>query len=377
MNRIVIFRGARKDFLTYLETQKNDFDDSLKFMELIQQYNELIRASNAGYINAQTMLAKEDKEYVENCIIHADDYGSVLEHVVSNFTQIITAAHDIKNLFLHNPPKRVIESLETQYVDIIENEYTEYKRVEKNELKKLHEVLNKSLVGQIEAKKQILTGFYRLSNEKEKPIVLLFKGPSGVGKTESAKIISNFLGGNLLRVQFSMMQTMEAYNYIFGDKHSKASFARDLLQRESNIVLLDEFDKVSPELYNAFYEVFGEGRFSDLNYTVDVSNCIFILTTNFSNEKEMVEKLGMPIYSRISSTIDFYELSLDETEDIINNIYQKVIDNLTEDDRNYVSSINLKQFFISNAKSFDNIRLLESRIKDAVYSSLTAKLLYD
>ena len=51
-------------------------------------------------------------------------------------------------------------------------------------------------------------------------------GPSGVGKTESAKSISKTMGGELLRIQFSMMQTAEAYNYVFGAEHSKGSFAR-------------------------------------------------------------------------------------------------------------------------------------------------------
>ncbi|WP_243114907.1 AAA family ATPase [Faecalibacterium prausnitzii] len=79
-------------------------------------------------------------------------------------------------------------------------------------------------------------------------------GPSGVGKTESAKSISKSLGGELLRIQFSMMQTSEAYDYVFGAEHSKSSFARDMMGRESNVILIDEFDKVNPALYNAFYE---------------------------------------------------------------------------------------------------------------------------
>ena len=84
-------------------------------------------------------------------------------------------------------------------------------------------------------------------------------GPSGVGKTESAKSISKTMGGELLRIQFSMMQTTEAYNYVFGAEHSKGSFARDMMARESNVILIDEFDKVNPAFYNAFYELFDEG----------------------------------------------------------------------------------------------------------------------
>ena len=93
-------------------------------------------------------------------------------------------------------------------------------------------------------------------------------GDSGIGKTETAKVISQVLGGNLLRVQFSMMQTAEGYNYVFGAEHSKSSFAKDLMSRESNIVLIDEFDKVNPNFYNAFYQMFDEGVYVDTNYRV-------------------------------------------------------------------------------------------------------------
>lgn len=56
-----------------------------------------------------------------------------------------------------------------------------------------------------------------------------------------------------------MMQTNEVNNYIFGESHSKTSLVRDFLSRESNIVFIDEFDKVHPSFYNAFYEMFDEG----------------------------------------------------------------------------------------------------------------------
>ena len=69
-----------------------------------------------------------------------------------------------------------------------------------------------------------------------------------------------------MRIQFSMMQTSEAYDYVFGAEHSKSSFARDMMGRESNVILIDEFDKVNPALYNAFYELFDEGKYVDTNY---------------------------------------------------------------------------------------------------------------
>ena len=52
-----------------------------------------------------------------------------------------------------------------------------------------------------------------------------------------------------------MQQTNSAYQYIFGADHGEDSLARELIRRSSNVILLDEFDKVSPSFYNAFYQM--------------------------------------------------------------------------------------------------------------------------
>jgi len=108
-------------------------------------------------------------------------------------------------------------------------------------LKEVYSGLNERVLGQQSCKEQIISGLYRLMKQSNtKPVVLMLYGMSGVGKTESAKSISSSLGGELLRIQFSMMQTDEAFNYIFGSEHSKSSFARDMMGREANVILIDE-----------------------------------------------------------------------------------------------------------------------------------------
>ena len=79
---------------------------------------------------------------------------------------------------------------------------------------------------------------------------------------------------------------------------------RDLLGRESNVVLLDESEKVSYSLYNVFYQLFDEGLFIDTNYEVDIRDGIFILTSNFATEAEIKQSFGVAIYSHIGSCID-------------------------------------------------------------------------
>lgn len=375
MTQIHIFIGSKKDFNDFLKDMNVD-DSALKFLDLIRQYNELIRASNTGFFDQDSFFTTSHREQVENCIIRSGDYGSVLEHVITNFTQIITAAHDIENLYLHNPPKRVVETVEIEFPSSVNYRYSTYKSIDRKDLTSIYEYMEKEIVGQEHAKKKLISNLYRYSNKKnKKPVVMLFRGPSGIGKTEIAKLLSEYLGGELLRIQFSMMQTEEASNYIFGDKHSKVSFARDLLDRETNLVLIDEFDKVHSNFYNAFYELFDEGKFNDLNYSVDVENCLFILTSNFNSEKEAINKLGMPIFSRLSSVLEFTKLTDGDKESLVGKIFDEIIPTLVDEDKETIEQLKMKNWFVENVKSYENVRLLRARIEESIYETLTNNLL--
>ena len=191
-----------------------------------------------------------------------------------------------------------------------------------------------------------------------------------MGKTETAKCISNSLGGDLLRIQFSMMQTNEAYNYVFGAEHSKASFARDMMARESNIILIDEFDKVNPNFYNAFYELFDEGKYVDTNYEVDLKNSIFLCTCNFMSENEIKKVLGPAMYSRIGKSIEYKELQKGQKIEIIDKWYDEILAVLNVDEKNVINQTNILEWFKENEERYDNIRLLKNKMEQAIYEKL-------
>lgn len=216
-DRIVVFYGSKKDFEELISKETNENQVTIPFMELIQQYNARLRPNESGVKES----ALNYNINVDNCVVRADDYGSVLEHVLSNFVNIVTLNHDIGTLFVHNPPRKVRDSLRSVYGDTIEYYGTEYPKLSRAKLKEVYSNIEADILGQNNCKKQIISGMYRLmTKENHKPVVLMLYGPSGVGKTESAKSISKTMGGELLRVQFSMMQTTEAYNYVFGAEHS-------------------------------------------------------------------------------------------------------------------------------------------------------------
>ena len=368
INSIVIFRGARKDFDNYLEDHIKSTDNTIPFMDLIQHYNARIRPTEAAV--KETDLAQ--KITVDNCIVRTDDYGSVLEHVLPNFVNILSLNHRIKHLYVQNPPKRVQYALESAFPNDIEYCGSVYQEINREVLKRIYYDLSQNILGQDTFKKQLIAGLYRLiSASSSRPSVLMLYGPSGVGKTETAKSLSKSLGGDLLRVQFSMMQTVEAYNYVFGAEHSKTSFARDLLSRETNIILIDEFDKVNPQFYNAFYQLFDEGRFVDSNYEVDMQQSVFILTCNFMTENQIRQSLGPAMFSRIGCCIKYEDLTKQQKEQIIFSWFNDILSNLQDEEKSFITSTNILNWFTNNADRYDNIRILKTKMENAVFEKLT------
>lgn len=375
MANIHFFYGSNKDFRSMIK--QCHLEDPVSFMELVRQYNATVRANDVmgnGDPNFEV-------NHIENVVIFADDFSSVLNHVISNFSNIILLGHKIENLYIQNPPKRVIASIHSHFgTDEISTNYAPYFEPSTENIIDLYSSLqgDNNVIGQEKAKKESCVALFKSAyREQNKPTVLMFYGPSGVGKTELAKSISNFYHGKLTRIQFSMMQTEEAYKYVFGDTHSTPSMAKDLLARETNVVLIDEFDKCSPGLYNVFYQMFDEGVFEDMNYRVDVSNCTFILTSNFNDEKSIASTVGMPVYSRIDKKVKFEKLSDGEVELVINKIFKHILSILRVEDVKIIKDSFLQERYINNLGSFTNIRMLDKFIENDVYTLLMDSRLTD
>ncbi|MGO5544402.1 AAA family ATPase [Blautia sp. HCP3S3_H10_1] len=370
IERIEIYWGADKDF-----------EKATASLEEVNYLVDVLNRINETDVNIRGIAASQSQPMeVENLLIYTDDYGSVKEWVILGFSNNIlkNLKINIKNLWLCNPPLKIYQDIVKNFEkEIIKEHKTVYSRITVEDMRKIAEGFNDVVIGQPHVMEQSLASIYALRNSNRKrPVTLLFLGDSGIGKTETAKYISSCLGTDMVRIQFSMQQTNSAYQYIFGAEHGEDSLARELIRRKSNIILLDEFDKVSPAFYNAFYQMFDEGVFVDANYSVDVSRCIIICTTNYRTEEEAEKYLGTPIYSRFSKIVVFNPISVNDKLRIAKKCYIEVMKQIEDDDQELIKNNSILEIFEKSIKEgvYPNMRMLRNDIEDAInYEILKAR----
>lgn len=326
------------------------------------------RASNPSETEPEDI-----EEGPEHVLVESGDYASLTEATISNFSGLVRSI-DPKNIHLNNPPELVKSHLER--IAQVEIHSFERGRFDAQVLRDFNARFKDHLVGQDSVKSELLAAMYQLTRQNvDGPVVVMFYGPSGVGKTETAKLISRLTGGLLFRKQFSMLHSEKFASYVFGGSHHEPSLALDLMERESSVILFDEFDKASSVFHSAFYELFDEGVLEDKNYRVEVGRPLIICTSNYGSERAVKKALGEALYSRFDAFIEFHPLSGVEVEAIIDRLVDVKFEELTPFELSHLSADGLKLILKSNSKQLGNIRKLSSVIDQIIGHKLALVLM--
>ena len=343
-------------------------------MELIRQSD---KKRNIIYLN-EIKEDKEKKEKIEVLVGKSEEYSMIKEEALNDFVTILEE-YKIEDMYFQNPPKLIFEMLKKSYKKKeIKIEYFEFKDIDEKIILEINSKFDTKIIGQNNVKEKLLINLYsNIKKLKTKPLILMFYGPSGVGKTETAKYLSEILGEKLFRKQFSMYQNNSFFDYVFGEKHGISSLARDLLNRESNVILFDEFDKAESTFYSAFYQLFDEGILIDKNYEVKLKNSIIICTSNYRNLLDIKKKLGEAIYSRFDDFIEFKTINYNDMANIAKQMNEKNLIKLNLEEQKIIEESKIFNTIIDNIKKFYNVRQLEKIIIQLIAKELLKNKLND
>ena len=201
---------------------------------------------------------------------------------------------------------------------------------ETTKLLHMEESLHKRVVGQDEAIRAVSDAVRRsragLSNEHRPLGSFLFLGTTGVGKTELAKALSEFLfNDESMMTRIDMSEYQEAHTvsrlvgappgYVGYDEGGQLTEA--VRRKPYSVILLDEIEKAHPDIFNILLQVLDDGRLTDnKGRTVDFKNTLLIMTSNLK-EEELRMRMRPEFINRIDEIVNFHSLTKDDIREIV------------------------------------------------------------
>ena len=290
---------------------------------------------------------------------------------------------------------------------------------ESERLLKIEETLARQIVGQHDAIAAIARSIRRNRtglNNRTRPIgSFIFLGPSGVGKTETARVLAQFLFEDARAlVRVDMSEYMEKFNvsrligappgYVGYDEGGQLS--ERVRRKPYSVVLLDEIEKAHPDVFNILLQVLDSGQLTDgTGRTVDFKNTILIMTSNLGTReagkshgfgfgeagaggeadyRAMADKmtgimrdLFRPEFlNRIDETVVFHPLNRENALEILEIYLDEVAKRLTEQHITLTVTAEVKQFLVDDGFSRDTgARRLRRSVEKLLEDPLAEEIL--
>ena len=259
--------NKEKEKIIAIQRLKSDVDLQRNKLNILQRDGKLSEAGELAYGKIPELEKKLSylEETKENTILSKEVTSNEIAQVVSKITGV--------------PEERMLEK-------------------EKNKILNMNKILASKVIGQKEAIEKISKAVLRSRagiQDPDRPIgIFLFLGPTGVGKTELTKTLSNFLfnqTNSFFRLDMSEYMEKHSVSKLIGSPPGYIGYESGGLLTESirrkpyQVILLDEIEKAHSEIYNILLQVFDEGRLTDSHgRTVNFKNTIIIMTSNIGAE---------------------------------------------------------------------------------------------
>jgi len=248
---------------------------------------------------------------------------------------------------------------------------TRMMKSEKEKLLNLEKELHKRVIGQDEAIISVADAVRRSRaglQDETKPIgSFIFLGPTGVGKTELAKALSEFLfnsDNNITRIDMSEYQEQHSVSRLVGAPPGYVGYdeggqlTEAVRRKPYSVILLDEIEKAHPDVFNILLQVLDEGRLTDnKGRTADFKNAIIIMTSNLGshiiqnnfekmsgeNQKNILDKTKAEVnqmlrqtirpefLNRVDETIMFSPLSFEEVKKIVKLQFAEIVKKMVKE----------------------------------------------
>ena len=214
---------------------------------------------------------------------------------------------------------------------------------EREKLLHLEDILHKRVIGQDEGVKAVSEAILRaragLKNENRPVGSFIFLGPTGVGKTELAKALTETLFDtekNLIRIDMSEYMEKHTVSRLVGSPPGYVGYdeggqlTEAVRRKPYSVVLFDEIEKAHPDVFNILLQLLDDGRLTDnQGRTVDFKNTIIIMTSNLP-ESQLKTFFRPEFLNRIDDIVVFKSLTIEQIEKIVDLIIESLVKRLEE-----------------------------------------------
>ena len=295
---------------------------------------------------------QQDKQEIENLRLEADraeregDYGKVAE---IRYSKIKTIEDDIKSIqsqlaSAQDGNAMVREEVTADDIAEVVSRWTgipvsRMLQSEREKLLNLEEELHHRVIGQDEAITAVSDAVRRsragLQDPKRPIASFIFLGTTGVGKTELAKALAEYLFNDeqmMTRIDMSEYQEKHTVSRLVGAPPGYVGYdeggqlTEAVRRKPYQVLLFDEIEKAHPDVFNILLQVLDDGRLTDnKGRTANFKNTIIIMTSNATRE-ELRMTMRPEFLNRIDEIITFQQLTKEQIADVVRLQMKKVTD---------------------------------------------------